>query len=125
MVIFVHGGGWVGGDKHAPGDDLYENVILWAAKQGMVGVNVNYRLADYTNSAQPLSGSGTGSFSGGRLDRGEHRGYGGDPNRMFLWGHSAGGSAVAGLCVESRVLWERSHREGHLSVVRARRSHAR
>ena len=55
VVIFVHGGGWVGGDKHAPGDDLYENVILWAAKQGMVGVNVNYRLADYDKRPQPLS----------------------------------------------------------------------
>ena len=61
VVIFVHGGGWVGGDKHAPGDDLYENVILWAAKQGMVGVNVNYRLADYKNGRNLYPTAGTGS----------------------------------------------------------------
>lgn len=91
VLIFVHGGGWAGGDKHAPGDDLYENVVLWAAKQGMVGVNVNYRLADYANSrnlypTQEQDLSAAVDWIGVNI-----AGYGGDPNRMFMWGHWAGG----------------------------------
>ncbi len=96
VVIFVHGGGWVGGDKHAPGDDLYENVILWAAKQGMVGVNVNYRLADYKNGRNLYPTQEQDLSAAVDWIAVNIAGYGGDPNRMFLWGHSAGGSAVAG-----------------------------
>ena len=86
-----------GGDKHAPGDDLYENVILWAAKQGMVGVNVNYRFADYRTGrnlcpVQEQDLSAAVDWIAVNIAA-----YGGDPNRMFLWGHSAGGSAVAGF----------------------------
>jgi triacylglycerol lipase len=92
----VHGGGWAGGDKHAPGDDLYENVVLWAAKQGMVGVNLNYRLADYANSrnlypTQEQDVAAAVDWVGVNIAN-----YGGDPNRMFMWGHSAGGPAIAG-----------------------------
>jgi acetyl esterase/lipase len=43
VVLFVHGGGFTRGDKH--GDFQPDNMTLWAARQGMVGVNINYRLA--------------------------------------------------------------------------------
>lgn len=96
VLVFVHGGGWTGGDKHAPGDDLYENVVLWAAKHDMVGVNINYRLADYQNSrnlypTQEQDLSAAIDWIGVNIAN-----YGGDPHRMFLWGHSSGGAAVAG-----------------------------
>ena len=96
VLLFVHGGGWAGGDKHAPGDDLYENVVLWAAKQGMVGVNLNYRLADYANSrnlypTQEQDLSAAVDWISVNIAN-----YGGDPHRMFMWGHSAGGPAIAG-----------------------------
>ena len=45
VLIYVHGGGFVAGNKRAPGSPFYDNVMLWAAKNGFVGVNVTYRLA--------------------------------------------------------------------------------
>src|SRR5262249_37345075 len=43
VLLFVHGGGFTRGDKH--GDFYPDNITLWAAKTGMVGVNIDYRLA--------------------------------------------------------------------------------
>ena len=95
-VVFVHGGGWRGGDKHAPGDDLYENVALWAARQGMVAVNINYRLADYANNRN-LHPTGEQDVAAAVDWVHAHVAHwGGNPQRIFLWGHSAGGSHVAG-----------------------------
>ena len=45
VLIYVHGGGFVAGNKHPPGSPFYDNVMLWAVKNGFVGVNVTYRLA--------------------------------------------------------------------------------
>ena len=45
VFIFVHGGGFVAGNKRTPGTPFYDNFMLWAAKNGMIGVNVTYRLA--------------------------------------------------------------------------------
>jgi acetyl esterase len=43
VLLFVHGGGFTRGDKH--GDFYPDNITLWAARNGMVGVNIDYRLA--------------------------------------------------------------------------------
>ena len=43
--MFVHGGGMIRGNKRPPGSPFYDNVMLFAARHGMVGVNVEYRLA--------------------------------------------------------------------------------
>jgi hypothetical protein len=43
VLLFVHGGGFTRGDKH--GDFYPDNITLWAAKNGTVGVNIDYRLA--------------------------------------------------------------------------------
>jgi triacylglycerol lipase len=45
VLVYVHGGGFERGDKHTPGTPFADNIPLWAARNGMVGVNVNYRLA--------------------------------------------------------------------------------
>ena len=45
VLMFVHGGGLIRGNKRPPGSAFYDNVMLWAARNGMVGVNVEYRLA--------------------------------------------------------------------------------
>lgn len=90
MVIFVHGGAFVRGDKCAS-TELYDNVLYWFARQGCIGVNVEYRLA-------PES-----PFPGGAADlalamawlHAHAANHGGDSNRLFLIGHSAGGTHVA------------------------------
>ena len=45
VIIFVHGGAFIGGDKNKAGSPYHENVGLWAAKNGRIGVLMNYRLA--------------------------------------------------------------------------------
>ncbi len=103
VVVFVHGGGWQGGDKHAPGDDLYENVALWAAKQGFVAFNINYRLADYANGKN-LYPTQEQDISTAIDWIGSHAvNYGGDPNRIFAWGHSAGGSMLASAVSDPKL----------------------
>ena len=43
VFIWVHGGAFVGGNKKSPqGAFFYDNVGVWAARNGMIGVNINY-----------------------------------------------------------------------------------
>jgi triacylglycerol lipase len=90
ILVFVHGGGFVQGDKHRPGDFTYDNVMIWAVSNGFVGVNTNYRLAPefaYPNATQDVAAA----LAWAREHGAE---YGGDPETIFLWGHSAGASLV-------------------------------
>ena len=90
VLAFVHGGGFTRGDKHTPGTPFYDNLMLWAVGMGLVGVNINYRLAP--ESTWP---SGIEDLRGVLAWLGEHIGTdGGDPTRIFLWGHSAGAAHV-------------------------------
>jgi triacylglycerol lipase len=45
VVVFVHGGEFSRGQKSAPESPYYDNVMRWAADNGLVGVSINYRLA--------------------------------------------------------------------------------
>jgi acetyl esterase/lipase len=45
VLIFVHGGGFVAGNKRTGDSPFYDNIMLWAVKNGFVGVNTTYRLA--------------------------------------------------------------------------------
>src|SRR5258708_19023943 len=90
VAMFVHGGAFVRGTKRAT-DELYDNVLYWFARQGFVGVNVEYRLAPeapYPCGAQDLA----------LAIEWVHRHIardGGDPARVLLIGHSAGGTHAA------------------------------
>lgn len=90
ILVFVHGGGFTGGDKHTPGQFTYDNVMTWANQQGMIGVEINYRLApknQYPDAAYDTRDALAYVAKNARQ-------WGGDPNRIFLWGHSAGASLV-------------------------------
>lgn len=107
VLVFVHGGAWTGGSKRLAGDVLYENVVVWAARHGMVAVNMDYRLADYVG-LHNLFPTQEQDLAAAVDWIGSHIGtYGGDPNRIFLWGHSAGGSTIAGY-VSNPALYGRS-----------------
>ena len=45
VFVHVHGGGFIRGDKKTPNSPLLDNIPVWAARSGMIGINVNYRLA--------------------------------------------------------------------------------
>ncbi|MET0279826.1 MAG: alpha/beta hydrolase [Steroidobacteraceae bacterium] len=97
LVAFVHGGGFRGGAKFTEGSPFYDNVGRWGAMHGCIGITVNYRLA-------PQFPFPAGSQDMQRLVqhlRHHARGYGGDPDRIFLWGHSAGAGHVARFVADS------------------------
>src|SRR5262245_45748996 len=94
VLIYVSGGG---GDKKVSGPDgdaFYDNIMLWALKNGMTGVNMQRR----------------GGFGGGGLAwdepakdvgrvvdwvRTNIKMYKGNPNRIFIWADSAGNGPVS------------------------------
>ena len=64
VLIFIHGGGFVAGNKRTPGSPFYDNVMLWAVNNGFVGVNATYRLAPqspYPAGAEDLAAVVAGS----------------------------------------------------------------
>ena len=95
VVAFVHGGAFVRGDKRTS-TEIYDNVLYWFARQGFVGANIEYRLAPeapYPGGALDVAGA----MDWLHRHVAEH---GGDPARIFLVGHSAGGTHVAGYALD-------------------------
>jgi triacylglycerol lipase len=92
VVVFVHGGGFVQGDKGAPDAPFYNNVGAWAVRAGFVGVNMTYRLAP---AHQWPAGSEDVDGAVRWLVANVHR-FGGSPQRIILAGTSAGATHVAG-----------------------------
>src|SRR5262249_54865138 len=90
VVIFIHGGAYVRGDKDAYGE-MYGNIATWFARQGLLGVNATYRLAP---GAQWPSGADDvrGMVKWAKDNAAK---FGGDGNRIYLIGHSAGATHVA------------------------------
>lgn len=91
VVVFVHGGGFSGGAKSTGGSPFYDNVPLWAAENGLIGVNINYRLApEFMWPAGIEDVAAAVDWVREHIAR-----YGGDARQVFLWGHSAGAAHVA------------------------------
>ena len=91
VLVFVHGGGFLGGDKSRPGVFYYDNIAAWAAGHGMVGVNLTYRLAPahtYPAVVEDIAAA----LAWLRANIAAH---GGDPARIILMGQSAGAAHVA------------------------------
>src|SRR5258707_1795057 len=91
VLMFVHGGGMIRGIKHAPGNPYYDNIMLFAARHGMVGVNVEYRLAPQF----PWPAGNEDLAAAVRFVADKAAEFGADPNRVYLMGHSAGATHVA------------------------------
>ena len=91
MLVFVHGGGFVGGDKGGPGRPLYDNIGRFALESGFIGVNITYRLAPQ----HPWPSGGEDVARSLSFLRDEIGSYGGDVDRIALFGHSAGAAHVA------------------------------
>jgi len=93
VLIYVHGGAFVGGNRRSPpGAPFYDNIMLWAVKNGFVGVNTTYRLAPA--SPWPAGAEDLASVVQWVTEKIAERG--GDPARIFLMGQSAGAVHVAG-----------------------------
>lgn len=93
VFVFVHGGGFVGGDKHTPGTPFYGHVGTWAAEHGMLAVTPTYRLAP----EHPWPAGSDDVAAALAWVRANIADYGGDAERLVLAGHSAGAAHVAGF----------------------------
>jgi acetyl esterase/lipase len=92
VFVFVHGGGFVQGDKGAADAPFYSNVGAWAAMQGYVGVTLTYRLAP----AHPWPAASADLDRAVQWLQVNVATHGGDPARIVLCGQSAGAVHVAG-----------------------------
>ena len=91
VFLFVHGGGFVGGDKTQPDSPAYDHIGVWAVRNGWIGVTMTYRLApDHTWPAGAQDVAVAVDWI-----RENIAGYGGDPDRIVVAGHSAGCVHVA------------------------------
>lgn len=90
IVVFIHGGGFVGGDKNGDGA-FYRNIGRWLARNGYAAVIPNYRLAPA--DAWP---AGAVDVQAALQWVAAHRDTFGDAaTPVALWGQSAGASHVA------------------------------
>ena len=90
VLVFLHCGAFVDGHRNKT-SEIYSNVLYYFARNGFVGINMEYRLA-------PAS-----AYPGGTVDVAQaiewvannaHE-FGGSAQRIFLMGHSSGGAHAA------------------------------
>ncbi len=116
VMVWIHGGGLNRSWAHK---EFYDGAGL--AERGVVLVSLNYRLGALGFLAHPgLSAESAHGVSGnyGFLDqiaalrwvRRHIAGFGGDPDRVTIFGESAGGTSVAVLCASplARGLFQRA-----------------
>ena len=97
VVLFIHGGSWNSGSKD---NLLYRAIGRRLAKQGFVGVVISYRL-----SPQALVPTQADDCARALAWTVAHIAeYGGNPARIVLMGHSAGGGLAALLATGSDTL---------------------
>lgn len=110
VLVYVHGGGFVMGDKTSPGSPFYDNFGQWAAARGMLGVTLTYRLAPkhrWPCGPEDMARAVTWL-------RAHIGAYGGDPEAIFLVGQSAGATHVAAYLADPR--W---HAQGAIGLAGA------
>jgi acetyl esterase/lipase len=90
VVVFFHGGAYVQGERNLNGE-VYANIPTWFARNGMLGINATYRLAPAVK--WPAAAQDVAAVV--RWVKQNASSFGGDPNRIYLIGHSAGATHVA------------------------------
>lgn len=94
VVVFIHGGNWDGGSKN-----LYTFIGRRLAKQGIVAVLINYRLAPAV-LVPDMADDCARAVLWTRQHIAE---FGGDPDRIFVMGHSAGGGLAALVATDHQL----------------------
>lgn len=93
VVVFVHGGGWTHGDRalRFGGADVYGNIGRYLASHGIGAAVISYRLQfefEWTDQVEDVARAVAWVQT-------HAAGYGGDPEAVFLMGHSAGAQLAA------------------------------
>ena len=98
VILFAHGGGWKRGDKkqHGPKGAAYSS-------RGVLFISMNYRLAPNVVHPKQIQDIAS-AFAWVKTHAKE---YGGDPNRIYVMGHSAGAHLVDLLATNDKYLEEK------------------
>jgi acetyl esterase/lipase len=95
VVVFLHGGGWIRGDKK-----IYQYIQRRLASEGVVTVSANYRLSpEAVFPAFIDDGAEVVAWTSHNINN-----HGGDPEKIYLMGHSAGAHTVAMLGLNESYL---------------------
>lgn len=108
VAIYFYGGGWRSGDK-----ELFEHLGRAFAVRGIVAVTVNYRLTPEVRSPEHARDCAAAAAWVQR----NIGAYGGNPDMLFLTGHSAGAHLAALIAVDRRYLAEAGMPEGAVKGV--------
>jgi len=95
VMIYVHGGSWVSGDKKTVG-----RLPAVCAARGFLLVSVNYRLAP----AVTFEGQAEDVAAAIAWTRNHAADYGGSAEKVFLMGHSAGAHLATLVATDDRYL---------------------
>jgi acetyl esterase/lipase len=97
VMFWIHGGGWQVGNKS---DVALKPKVL--TERGFVFVSTNYRLLpDVTIDVLIRDVAKSLGWVHRNISK-----YGGDPNRIYVGGHSAGAQLAALICIDDRYLKE-------------------
>lgn len=100
-IVFIHGGGWFQGNRHA-----YRNAIIEAAKRGYVAATISYRLMEFDQAKKETTTAKLhfpaqihDAKAAIRWVRANAKKYHVNPDRIGVTGGSAGGhlSLLVGL----------------------------
>jgi acetyl esterase/lipase len=95
VVVFFYGGGWETGDKA-----MYRFIGAALATRGVVAVVPDYRLHPQVRFPAFMEDAAKAvAWTRANVAR-----FGGDPDRLFLMGHSAGGQIATLLALDSEYL---------------------
>jgi arylformamidase len=98
VLFFVHGGAWIQGEKSLFG--LHKPVGMFWASRGVGVVMINYRLSPTVIHPEHIKDVARAfAWTVSNIHK-----YGGRPDEVFLFGHSAGGHLVALLATDDSYL---------------------
>jgi acetyl esterase/lipase len=95
VVFWIHGGGWQGGNK----SEVQEKPRVFV-ERGFIFVSTNYRLLPAVDMETIIRDCAK-SLGWVHANIAKH---GGDPQRIFVMGHSAGAQLAALLCTDEKYL---------------------
>ena len=115
VLVYVHGGGYRTGDRDL-NPLVYANIPTYFARHGLLAMSATYRLA-------PEAGWPSGAEDMHALVawvRSNARAHGGDPDRIFLMGHSAGATHAASYAFDARFQPPEGHGLAGIVLVSGR-----
>ena len=101
VLVMIHGGGWRLGDK--ANRSMWKDKLPYFREEGWVYITINYRLTN--GEGVPPHPAHVEDVAAALAWVHDHVAeYGGDPDRLFIMGHSAGAHLAALVATDARRL---------------------